>query len=288
MHEEELREMLGESFSKINLLLSKKEQKQFEEAASKRGGVKFFQRFGVNKNTAYLYLSGRRNTPLRLYIEVLGKVPKRMTLKMNRNLSKSILLPDRLNGDIAYMAGALRDGWLIRHGKRIVGIGLEQADADWLCRIERLIWKNFAIKAKISNTTLIAYSELLGRYFHHFLEMPLEGQETWRVPTAIRYGPMALKKAFIEGFLDAEGYIKDKKGDAQVALYQNSAAMLQDVKQILGEFGIITGSIRSDKRSRNHCLNICEKKSLRKFSRIFKPRLERKKLKLRNLAVVLR
>jgi len=98
----------------------------------RKGGAEYLASKRINRHTAYQLLGGRRNLPLSIYLEVAGKLPQKIRLKMAKNLSAEILLPLRMNAQVAYLAGAMRDGWLICVKDRPIGIGLAQNDQTWL------------------------------------------------------------------------------------------------------------------------------------------------------------
>jgi len=272
--------MFGKRIKHVKVILDAENSKRIRNAIVIKGGVKYLIRKRINKNTAYLYLNGRRKLPLWVYLEVEDSAQREIKLKMDTNLSLTVNLPFYITKELSYFIGAMRDGWLICIKGCPIGIGLEQVDKHWLMKMAVLIEKTLGIKPRISGTTLIAYSEILARYFIVYFDMPLHGQRSWGMPKAIENSEKPIKKAFVEGFLDAEGYIKSLKDDPQIVFYQNNREVLKKIKEFLNECGIKSGGILRDKRSKNHRLSICERNSLKKFSKIFKSRLVKKQKKL--------
>ncbi len=282
-----LERMLGKRMVHARVILKQKEFRKIRRALLLKGGARYLVLKGVNRNTAYLYLSGRRRMPLTLYLGVAGNLPNEIWLKMAKNLSAKIRLGFRMKPELAYIAGAMRDGWLICVKNRPIGIGLEQKDAAWLKKIARSFESLFGLKPKIVGSTLVIYSELLARYFHEFLGMPFHSQEKWGMPKAVENSGASIKKAFLEGFLDAEGYVKASKDDPQVVFYQNNRQVLESIRRSLVWHKIKCGKVLKDSRSKNHRLSICEKSSVLRFSKIFKSRLSKKRKRLEFLRTAL-
>ena len=273
----DLKILLGERLKDVRVVLAPKELKKIRQILFKRGGAGYLVSNGINRNTAYQILSGRRNLPLSIYLKVVKKLPQKIRLKMAKNLSPEVVLPSKLNAQIAYLAGAMRDGWLICVKDRPIGVGLAQKEQSWLREASLLFEANFKVKPKFFGKNLIVYSEIIALYFHKFLEMPLHSQEDWAMPSAIQHSGFGIKKAFVEGFLDAEGHIKTSSGDPQIIFYQNNSQVLGSIRDFLLQHRMSCGGIRKDKRSNNCQMAICGRLSLARFAKTFKPRLEKKR-----------
>ena len=276
----DLKKLFDERLKDVRVLLDQKESKKVRRVLLLKGGARYLVSNGINCSTAYQILSGRRNLPLSVYLKVARKLPDKIRLKMAKNLSVEVFLQFRLNAQLAYLAGAMRDGWLICVKDRPIGIGLAQKDRTWLKNVASLFEANFKVKPKISGKRLVIYSEIIALYFHKFLEMPLHGQEDWGMPSAISRSGFGIKKAFVEGFLDAEGHIKTSAKDPQIIFYQNNFEVLKSISDFLSQSGMTCGSIRKDKRSRNCQMAICERASLLRFAKTFEPRLAKKRKSL--------
>ncbi len=276
----DLEKLFDERLKGVRVLPDQKESKKIRRVLLLKGGARYLVSIGINRHTAYQILSGRRNLPLSVYLKAVKKLPGKIGLKMAKNLSPKVLLPLSLNAQLAYIAGAMRDGWLICVKDRPIGIGLAQKDRSWLKEVSSLFEANFEIKPKISGERLIIYSEIVALYFHKFLEMPLHGQKDWAMPYEILHSGSKVKKAFVEGFLDAEGHIKTSARDPQIIFYQNNSEVLRSIAEFLSQSGMTCGSIRKDKRSRNCQMAICGRASLLRFAKTFEPRLAKKKKSL--------
>lgn len=161
----DLSEIFSEIMESVRVVLSDKELLDAQNQILRLGGAKYLQKeFNINRHTSYQYISGRRKLPLRVYLRTKQN-KKELHLKLLSSNSRTIKLPFYINPDIAYLVGALRDGWLIQTRSIPFGIGIHQKTQDWLTgTIAPILEKNFSIKPTIRGRNLIVYSEILGYY----------------------------------------------------------------------------------------------------------------------------
>ncbi|MCD6523112.1 MAG: hypothetical protein J7K68_05155 [Candidatus Diapherotrites archaeon] len=219
----DLMEILGEKAVKTRVVLNSKEFKVIQKTLKDRGGATYLQKhFGVNKWTSYQYLSGRRNLPVKIYLSLVDEF-ERISLKMVTNKAKTVHFPMQINKDLAYLAGALRDGWLIQVDGNVIGLGMEQSEQPWLRETLVPIYLNqFGVRPVIKQTTLTLYSELVGEYIHKVLEMPVKSQASWETPKCVLKASEEIQKHFIAGFWDAEGTCLVREEDPQIRFSQNN------------------------------------------------------------------
>jgi len=192
--------------------------------------------------------------------------------QIGRRNSKFVL-PLYINPEIAYLAGALRDGCI---SATSTPIGTKQYVAfcnssyEWLNEVVKvLIEKIFSTKIskpfcdrknfqiRIRKHGVVSF---LSRLFGH----PGGKQTKWKTPSWIKTAPAEIKKWYIRGFFDSEGgcgnvKIQKSKYPWQsmfpISFYLSSDTgsnnPLADVREILKtDFGIVSQNLRKDRRIR--------------------------------------
>ncbi|MBI3588581.1 hypothetical protein HY095_05275 [Candidatus Micrarchaeota archaeon] len=158
--------------------------------------------------------------------------------------------------EIAYLIGALRDGNFSEvSSEGIYRIRFYQKSRLWLEFLEKIIEDNFGKKAGfyldarhevwcLSITSKEIYRELtqISEY--------TGDQATWKMPSWIVCGLPRLKKAYVRGFFDAEGSVnslekcsKPAEKDIGIYLAQANKAVLEEIRQVLLDFGIRCGRV---------------------------------------------
>ncbi len=272
---------LGASADKARVLLSPSEFARFRNALDAVGGVSYLKEAGVSKFTAYQYHHGRRNIPLKIFANLSKDFSgKALTIKFNKNSSKAVSIPLELNDDVAYLAGAMRDGCLIQVKERIIGIALVPGDKSWEGTLASLLEKTFGLSPKKYGDNLVLYNGAVGCFFNGFLGMPLHSQASWETPKPVLDAALETKRHYIAGFFDAEGCCFSKGNDKRIIFYQNNWISLYEIKEMLGALGVECGEIVRDKRTRNRRITISKRNSLKRFVAVVPSRHPRKREKL--------
>jgi|GEM_PF-3592517 len=155
-----------------------------------------------------------------------------------KTFTNMIRLPKVLSPELAYLAGALRDGSLSSYRYEVE---FTQKNKDWLTLIQRYLRKCFSIlpsirsrKLKDNTYVLRIRSHALHRFFCEVFDWK---KFDWDTPKIIRSANRECVENYIAGFWDAEG---SKYG----AVYQgwskiNSCPPLEFIKSRLEEYGIV-------------------------------------------------
>ncbi|MBI2075828.1 MAG: hypothetical protein HYT72_01095 [Candidatus Aenigmarchaeota archaeon] len=126
----------------------------------------------------------------------------------------------KINPEIAYLLGALRDATAdVRKGKNYE-IKIAQKETEWLRLLQKLFKKNFGFRGNITKhvngTEILRLSgKAIVQNILEISEMKIP-QELWNTPTIIRKQPPEIQKDYLRGFFDAEGGLpKDPKNAKQ-------------------------------------------------------------------------
>ena len=118
-------------------------------------------------------------------------------------------------------------------------------------------------------------SLILHRFFNKVFEMPIGYKKgKIRIPAIIKEASLSIKKYFVIGFFDGDGYCNKtflrRNFTPVVSVSQASRKMLEDIKEILLEGGVHMNLI---KRTRaNHIwyeLNTKDRQQIRNFRKSF-------------------
>lgn len=182
---------------------------------------------------------------------------------------KNIQLPETVDEDFAYFLGYYTgDG-----SSEIDRISLYEGDAGFanqLCRIFEGLFKTGISSKRRENKNYVRLrisSRPLTRLIRH--EFPeLRKSRNSRIPDKIARSPLKVVNAYLQGFFDAEGYARPKRG---VGVGINNKRMLREIQMLLLRNGIIS-SFYSYDNSKNpysdnvsYSLSISEKRSLQLF-----------------------
>ncbi len=175
------------------------------------------------------------------------------------------------NAEIAYIIGAMRDGFLY---EKDYCISISQKNEEWLKYLQLLFIKNFNIKPKIRKWKTknafelrIFSKELFFFFKNNFFkeEVPQiieENKEFW-IP-------------YISGYFDAEGHCTKPKtfvktGKKKISLHQNNKKSLEFIKNVFESYGIKSSKIYLQRGRKCHALYVQSKDGIIKFSNIFSP-----------------
>ncbi len=184
-------------------------------------------------------------------------------------------LPDYINPELAYLAGALRDGCISKTDTKIgtkYYLAFCNSSYEWLDSVLRvLLEKVFDIRVNKPEpdnrptkyqirTRKHGIVMFLARLFEH----PIGKQTGWETPSWIINSPDEIKKWYIRGFFDSEGgcgnVVKQSKKYPWQSIFYigfycssvgSNCQVLHDIRKILGEFGIESKEIKQDRRKAN-------------------------------------
>ena len=163
-----------------------------------------------------------------------------------------VKLPKEITAELAYLAGALRDGNLnIKIGRTFIA---QKEDKAWLKqKITNIFENTFGIKPTIDERATI-YSFPIAYFLYAVLQHKPGRQTEWETPSWIFKIPNKLKRIYVRGYFDAEGTSNPKR--MKIAISQGwykreIAPSLVEIKKILKEVGIessLEGPYRKVKR----------------------------------------
>jgi len=160
----------------------------------------------------------------------------------NGGNASEAFLPTRLNPEIAYLVGSLRDGTINTYGK--YEIAFVQKGKSWLVYLQRIMQKVFG------NTSIARFEKfsdgkghwryrfvISSRPIYEFFRCAFDvipGKKVeWSTPRIILSATPKIQKYYIRGFWDADGLSTTSLGFCQV----NKQALLE-IRAMLKAFGI--------------------------------------------------
>ncbi len=162
-----------------------------------------------------------------------------------------VLIPRKLDSDLAYLVGALRDGSISKRVGVDYTLSLSQSGEGsyiWLRKIASIIRRQFGVAPKIeadrTGHRIVVHSKPVVLFFEHVFSMPMD-QRYWDTPNLIKTGSaieIGLAKGYVAGFFDAEGYVTSvetyrKTGKTKLAFYQNNRESLDYIRGFLAALG---------------------------------------------------
>jgi intein/homing endonuclease len=208
----------------------------------------------------------------------------------------------RINKDLAYLLGAMRDGCLPHEQKNKEVVFASDWFRLWIddvsqkvqkvfhLRPEKVrIYKEWTHKSQRPYFRLKVYSKEVYEKMKNFY--PTGKQENWETPEIIKNSNLETQVEYIRGFYDAEGGCRDvekflrgktKSMNCEVAIRckhaKNPNEPLEFIKTVLNKFGINCYIPRDNTR-----LVITGKQNVLKFFINFKPLHKRKREMLKKL-----
>lgn len=242
---------------------------------------------GKFKKSAYFYCLSSRIAPLSKILE--GASADDVWKKAEAFCARCkppCRLPKELDWELAYLAGAMRDGSICRR-KNQYTLSLFQSGKHsywWLRKVSSIFRRKFGISPKIEadrdGHRMLVFSKPVVLFFESAFEMPTD-QRFWATPTIIKTLPATgtgILRGYVAGFFDAEGYVTSiktfrKTGKTKLAFYQNNLDSLEFLRDFLAGSGF-KPHLYKDKEKFFLCLY--GKEQLRKFYAHF-PVLRKKK-----------
>jgi len=171
----------------------------------------------------------------------------------------------KLDNDLAYILGALRDGSLIYSDDKKYWVRIyDNKNSNWLNILSKMLENLFGIKFHLRYQRKIneKYLDISNKNLFYSITNLVDGNLHGGIPRIIRNANLEIKKAYICGFFDAEGYVpyssvKNKR--FRIAFNQKNISSLIFIKSVLGNLGIKCPKISQ------HVLSIYGKENLLKF-----------------------
>ncbi len=115
-----------------------------------------------------------------------------------------VKLPKTVSKELAYFAGALRDGNLNLNIGRVFIV--QKTSKRWLKEVIKPLFKKlFGVEVKLSEDRLILYSFPVVHFLNVVFQHPPGEQKKWETPKFIHKLSAKLKNFYIRGYFDAEG-----------------------------------------------------------------------------------
>jgi Fe-S cluster assembly protein SufB len=160
--------------------------------------------------------------------------------------AKPVRFPERTSTDLMWWLGVyIGDGFLRfdrRGSKGRIEFAIPETDEALRRELQRVTRELFGIEARNGDPyRLTVYSTALARYLkaHGF-----EGNaHTKRVPQWVFSLPEEQRLAFLGGYVDADGYVRNHRGNRNVVLTSVNAALLEDMQALARTCGIRTSNI---------------------------------------------
>lgn len=191
-------------------------------------------------------------------------LPKTVFLKSgNGNAHSKVKIPRNFTKGLAYIMGALRDGSVYTsRGKHWIRI-YDTSDAMWIKTVNKIFKQIFDTELHLRSQKKInaAYLDVSSKPLFHLFKILFNGKQIHKdVPEIIKTSPIEIKKAYIEGFFDAEGHVPHNNTKRyQIDFSQKDIKSLEFVKDVLENIGIKCGKISTNR------LPIYGKDNIRKF-----------------------
>ena len=178
----------------------------------------------------------------RLNINLLDNVYRSITHIRGKTNSTKIKIPKRIDNDLAYLLGALRDGSLVQYSY-VYEVEFSQKQKEWLENaITPKLMSTFGVNTKVIKRKDKTYvirkrSIALFKILNHFTNFSKTKYK--HTPRIILNLPFNLQKYYIAGFYDAEG----NKNPKDITFYQqwknnNNCPPLKDIQIMLKKVGI--------------------------------------------------
>ena len=169
------------------------------------------------------------------------QIYEKATFLSGKTFTHRIKIPKELTPELAYLAGALRDGALSTYKSELT---ISQSNKEWLEKeIKPALEKTFSIKVKIKGPQKdnCYYIKFRSVALFAIIETLLEWKKfSWNTPSIILKSPIEYQKEYIRGFWDAEGS-NDKNGG--ILIFQawpslNECPPLSDISNMLRKINI--------------------------------------------------
>lgn len=162
---------------------------------------------------------------------------------------------EKIERNLAYILGALRDGTFTRNEKfHIYRIRVYQKNKNWILKLKKKFQRMFEKIPSILQDKrtrvwcLRLNSKRIYKKMVEKAEFPGK-QEKWSVPSWILNSSHKIQKTYLKGFFDSEGgvpHVEERNlepKDIRIHFSQNNKKCLEEIREMLQEFGIHTGKV---------------------------------------------
>lgn len=193
---------------------------------------------GVSRCSLGLLKNLTKITEINLWDEIF----KNASFLGGKTFTNKIKIPKEMTPELAYFAGALRDGAISACKSELV---ISQKSKEWLeKRIKPILEKIFGINCNISGPRKkdnCYYIKVRSVALFAIITTLLNWKKgQWRTPEIILQAPLEIQREYVKGFYEAEGS-DNKKGGLEISQAWPSldeCPPLQDIKEILWKFNI--------------------------------------------------
>ncbi len=209
------------------------------------------ERESLKRSTYFHYLS-TRTVPLFLILKKSGaeEVWEKAEAFCSRS-KPAVKIPRKMDLELAYLVGALRDGSISKRKDVEYTVSLFQSGKEsywWLRKIAAIFRRKFGVVPKIEadrdGHRVLIHSKPVALFFESAFEMPKD-QRFWATPTIIRESSateIEITYGYVAGFFDAEGYVTSietfrKTGKTKLAFSQNNRDALFFIQDFLAKNG---------------------------------------------------
>ena len=159
--------------------------------------------------------------------------------------SEEVQLPDVTSPDLCWWAGIfLGDGYIKQGDYPRVEIAVDQTDTELVTEIIRVTRELFGVELTLASDG----QRLRGQGTRDLVEFlylnQLDGTAlTKRVPQWMYGLPTEQRLAFLAGYVDADGYVRDAAANKDVVLHSANDALLEDMRELLALCGITSSRV---------------------------------------------
>src|SRR5215471_10790322 len=183
------------------------------------------------------------------YVAVATDVPdfgEPFALLVPDERPKSDAFPMFTDDDVMWWFGVyVGDGYVKHNGAyATVEVAVDRRDADLVDEIIRVAKERFGVELSLASDGL----RLRGRGTAALAEL-LElngfggGAREKRIPDWVFGLPRSQRLAFLAGYVDADGYVRDNVANHDVSLTSANPDLLRDAKELLALCGVSSGSV---------------------------------------------
>jgi hypothetical protein len=165
-----------------------------------------------------------------------------------------VRLPTRLTPDLAYLIGALRDGYVGITKNKDYLVTYTGSDKSWLENINKAFRSLFGIALEMrSDSRGCRYLERSSKPILHFIagvfDHPIGKQRRWPYPSVLAIATKKNQWSHIAAIVDAEGHIrKPTESSRTVTISQTNVPFLQTLQRCLKKLGIETTTYADHRR----------------------------------------
>ena len=161
-------------------------------------------------------------------------------------------LPEMSSEDLCWWLGVfLGDGFIHEGEYPRVEIAVDRTDEELVGEIVRVTSELFGIELRLSGDG----SRLTGKGTRALVEFlyvnELDGTSlTKRLPRWVFGLPLSERLAYLAGYVDSDGYVRESKANKDIVLHSANAGLLEDIRELLSISGI--GSSRLSESTSKH------------------------------------